>query len=274
MLSHRFHLLLLVVLAISTPAKEQNVAGQNRATAATPARVTPGTDGHQKMLALLKEIRRRTPDEHSYLGDRGSRVLKADLAALPANVPAARRWYVHWKLATSNLNLGREQSAILHFSKASDLLPEVRDGLPRDEANQFIFERGVAYMRVGETQNCCNRFTPESCLLPIRGQGIHIEKGASKQAIEYFTEVLEGSPKDSLLHLGSRWLLNIAYMTIGAHPDAVPEAYRIDPKAFESDEPFPRFINVAPRLGLDTFSLSGGAIADDFDNDGYRLREL
>ena len=124
-------------------------------------------------------------------------------------------------------------------------------------------------MRVGETQNCCNRFTPESCVLPIRGQGIHTEKGASKQAIEYFTEVLAGSPKNSLLHLGSRWLLNIAYMTIGAHPDAVPEAYRINPQAFESGEPFPRFVNIAPRLGLDTFSLSGGAIADDFDNDGY-----
>ena len=269
MISRRLHLLLLVFLALSTPAEGQNVAGQTRATAATPARVTPDTDGHQKMLALLKEIRRRTRDEHSYLGDRGSRVLKADLAALPANAPATRRWYLHWKLATSELNLGREQSAILHFSKAYDLLPEVRDDLPPVEANQFIFERGVAYMRVGETQNCCNRFTPESCVLPIRGQGIHTEKGASKQAIEYFTEVLEGSPKDSLLHLGSRWLLNIAYMTIGTHPDGVPEAYKINPKAFESDEPFPRFINIAPRLGLDTFSLSGGAVADDFDNDGY-----
>ncbi len=266
---HRFHWLLLVLLALTAPSKGQNAAGQNRATAATPTRVTPPTSGHQKMVALLREIRHRASDEHPYLGDRASRTLKADLAALPADAPAARRWRLHGRLATSELNLGREQSAILHFSKAYDLLPHVRDALSPDEANRFIFERGVAYMRVGETQNCCNRFTPESCVLPIRGQGIHTEKGASKQAIEYFTEVLAESPPNSRLHLGARWLLNIAYMTIGAHPDGVPAAYRISPKAFESDEPFPRFINIAPRVGLDTFSLSGGAVADDFDNDGY-----
>ena len=194
MFSHRFHLIPLVFLVLSTPAKEQNLAGQNEATAATPTSVAAPRDGHQKMLALLKKIKRHTADEHSYLGNRASRVLKADLAALPASALAARRWHLHWKIATSELNLGREQSAILHFSKAYELLPEVKEDLPPNEVNQFIFELGVAYMRVGETQNCCNRFTPESCILPIRGQGIHTEKGASKQAIEYFTEVLAASP--------------------------------------------------------------------------------
>ena len=43
----------------------------------------------------------------------------------------------------------------------------------------------------------------------------------------------------------------------------------IPPSAFESDESIPRFDNIAPHLGIDTFDLSGGAIADDFDNDGY-----
>ena len=31
----------------------------------------------------------------------------------------------------------------------------------------------------------------------------------------------------------------------------------------------PRFANIAPALGLDTFDMCGGAVADDFDNDGY-----
>ena len=44
---------------------------------------------------------------------------------------------------------------------------------------------------------------------------------------------------------------------------------RIPSKAFESQAAFPRWVNVAPALGLDTFSLSGGAVADDFDGDGY-----
>ena len=40
-------------------------------------------------------------------------------------------------------------------------------------------------------------------------------------------------------------------------------------QAFESDEePFPRFHNIAGEIGLDTFNLAGGAVADDFDGDG------
>ena len=221
------------------------------------------------MLSLLQEITARTPNEHTFLGDRETRALREKLAELPPDASAANRWRLHRQLAANELNLGHETAAILHFSKAYNLLPEVREDLAPGEANQLAFDLGVAYMRTGETQNCCNRFTPDSCILPIRGQGIHTKKEASKRAIEYFTEVLENSPQDTRVHLGSRWLLNIAYMTIGAYPQAVPEDYRIPAEAFESEEPFPRFVNIAPQLGLDTFSLSGGAIGDDFDNDGY-----
>ena len=229
----------------------------------------PGLDGHRKMLSLLQEIAARTPNEHTFLGDRETRALREKLAELPPDASAANRWRLHRQLAANELNLGHETAAILHFSKAYNLLPEVREDLAPGEANQLAFDLGVAYMRTGETQNCCNRFTPDSCILPIRGQGIHTKKEASKRAIEYFTEVLENSPQDTRVHLGSRWLLNIAYMTIGAYPQAVPEDYRIPAEAFESEEAFPRFVNIAPQLGLDTFSLSGGAIGDDFDNDGY-----
>ena len=57
--------------------------------------------------------------------------------------------------------------------------------------------------------------------------------------------------------------MNIAYMTVGGYPDQVPKAYLIPPSAFESEEAFPRFANIAPALGLDTVNNSGGAIADD-----------
>ncbi len=255
-----------LLLPTSALPKEDRLSGKNRA----PGREQKaGADSHQKMLSLLKEIAARTQNEHTFLGDRAPRALREKLADLSPDASAANRWHLHRQLAASELNLGNETAAILHFSKAYNLLPEVRGDLVPGEANQLVFDLGVAYLRTGETQNCCNRFTPDSCILPIRGQGIHTKKEASKRAIEYFTEVLENSPKDTRFHLGSRWLLNIAYMTTGAYPDEVPEDYRIPTEAFESEEAFPRFINIAPRLGIDTFSLSGGAIGDDFDNDGY-----
>ncbi len=81
--------------------------------------------------------------------------------------------------------------------------------------------------------------------------------------------MLDNTAAEERLHLSARWLLNIAYMTLGQYPEGVPPAHRIPPKAFESQAAFPRWVNVAPALGLDTFSLSGGAVADDFDGDGY-----
>jgi hypothetical protein len=58
-------------------------------------------------------------------------------------------------------------------------------------------------------------------------------------------------------------------MTLGGYPDDVPAEYRIPPESFASDEPFPRFPNVARRAGVDAFNLSGGAVAEDFNYDGY-----
>jgi FG-GAP-like repeat/ASPIC and UnbV len=65
-----------------------------------------------------------------------------------------------------------------------------------------------------------------------------------------------------------RWLLNLAYMTLGGYPAQVPPKYLIPPSAFESVESVPRFEDVAPAAGIDTFGESAGIIVDDFDNDG------
>ena len=66
-----------------------------------------------------------------------------------------------------------------------------------------------------------------------------------------------------------RWLLNVAYQTLGGYPDKVPKAYLIPPAALESKENIERFVDIAPSLGLDTVGAAGGSIVDDFDNDGF-----
>ena len=65
-----------------------------------------------------------------------------------------------------------------------------------------------------------------------------------------------------------RWLLNVAYQTLGQYPGQVPKQYLVPPSAFESKENIGRFVDVAPSLGLDETGISGGTIVDDFDNDG------
>jgi hypothetical protein len=178
------------------------------------------------------------------------------------------RWLLYFDLGEEELLLGNEEEAIEYLSKAYSRLPELADYLRKDLPIILSFRLGVAYLRWAETLNCSLQMTPESCIFPIKGIGIHIDKNPSKRAIRQFAEVLLHTEKDSELNLRSRWLLNIAYMTIGLYPDAIPDEYVIPRESFSSGEEFPHFPNIASRLGLDTFSLSGGVSVDDFNNDG------
>ena len=68
-----------------------------------------------------------------------------------------------------------------------------------------------------------------------------------------------------------KWLLNIAYQTLGEYPDNVPQDYLIPLEAFQnsSDSFNSRFEDVATNLGIDVSGLAGGSIMEDFNNDGY-----
>ena len=230
---------------------------------------------HRKMLQVLKELRERVPDRDPVLGDFRARHLRAELEAVEAGrkkagfFPQVTRWRLHFDLGREELQLGNEQRSLEHSDAAFRLLPQVENLLRADLPIRLRFQLGVSHLRVGETRNCCLRANPDSCILPIREGGIHTEPEGSRQAIRYFTQVLEQSASDSIAYLESRWLLNIAHMTLGSYPEGVPRAYLIPPRVFQSDESFPRFPNIAGDLGLDTFNLAGGACADDFNNDGY-----
>ena len=229
----------------------------------------PPMSGHERMLTILREIAARTTETNDYIGNRLVNQLRGVLAKLPANTPDLIRWRLRMEIAEGELRLGNETTAIAEFSQARQLIPQLRGKLSALEANRTLFRLGVAYIRQAETENCCQRHTPESCILPLQEGAIHTQKQSSRTAIKYFTEVLRNTVDRTPLHLEAKWLLNIAYMTVGDYPSGVPRPYLIPQKAFQSKEKIPRFENIAPHLGLDTFDMSGGAVVDDFDDDGY-----
>lgn len=169
------------------------------------------------------------------------------------------------QLATYLLNEGLTREAVPEFE---DILRLVVD-------NQAVLERktianvrgllGIAFLRLGEQENCIIHHNVESCLLPIRGAGVHQLQEGSRRAIRELTALLEQEPEE----WSAIWLLNLAYMTVGEYPDKVPERWRINPAKFESEYDIGRFPDRAPALGLDTVGLSGGSIMEDFDNDGF-----
>jgi hypothetical protein len=138
--------------------------------------------------------------------------------------------------------------------------PPLRSVPPR-KIQQLIALSGL---RIGEQANCLSQHTPESCLFPIQGSGVHADKTGSLSAIE----VLSAQLRDQPYRLDTRWLLNIAYMTIARYPDGVPARWRISPESFESDYDIGRFPNLASARGAALEGLAGGISMEDFDGDG------
>jgi tetratricopeptide (TPR) repeat protein len=136
---------------------------------------------------------------------------------------------------------------------APQTLPEVEEML------------GVAYLHRAEMVNGVYRHPSERCLFPILPEFSYPKTADSQKAIQHFLASLKLRPND----LETRWLLNLAYMTLGKYPASVPKEHLLPPSRFESAEDIGRFTDVAPRVGLDkVFSEAGGLIVDDFDNDG------
>lgn len=233
------------------------------------------SESHQMMLEALSEIVLNTHEENAFFGNKRSRMLRAKLDELAPDAPIATIAQLKTDLGKAELKLGNELETIRLLRQCEkDYLPKIVAGWPKKDAfnliNSLRFNIGIAYMRQAEKNNCCQRNTPESCIMPIQGEGIHTDKTASRNAISYFEAVLKHSEGYSPHRLQALWLLNIAYMTIGDYPHKVPPKYLIQLDKFLPDEPFdsPRFKNSARKLGLDTFSLAGGVVADDFNNDG------
>ena len=241
------------------------VVGPNQSGVGRTAQMS----GHQKMVAQLELIAERTAKECPFLGTNGLHTIRDRLAGLSDEAPAMDEWNLFRRAAMEEAKFGNEQFAIQRRSHALSLIDRLGTEVPPDSIIETQFRLGLNYLRLGETQNCCLRHNAQSCILPIQGDGVHTRTEGSTEAIKHFTKVLEATTSKSIHHLKVRWLLNIAYMTLGRYPEDVPAEYLIPPDVFASDEAFPRFENIAPRLGLNTFNLSGGVVIDDFDNDMY-----
>jgi len=164
-------------------------------------------------------------------------------------------------LADARLAVGEIEPATADYDRALKLATQANDTKAWMAAAK---KAAVAWMRLGERQNCVTRHNPESCIFPLRGAAIHVEKKPVQQAILFLDAVLKIEPGD----LGAAWLLNVAHMAVGTWPDGVGLPWRIPASAFASERELPRMVDAAPRLGIGAFDLSGGALMEDFDGDG------
>lgn len=158
------------------------------------------------------------------------------------------------------LELGNEKKSAEEFSR---LLKHLSP-LETSNRDRVLRSLAMSYMREGERTNCLRNHASQSCLFPVMGNGVHSDPDGSTQAIVIYEELLNRNPDD----LESRWLLNIAYMTIGGYPDGVPFALLIPGLDKFTHTGIKPFSDVAMNMGLNTNNLAGGSLVDDFNNDG------
>ena len=178
-------------------------------------------------------------------------------AAGPSQPPSIRM-DAHFNLGQLYAYRGRMDDAIDQYREAHRLTDDPAKRLRLEAA------LGIAYLHRSEMDNGVYHAPGERCLLPMPRQG-YAKTRHSERAVEHFLNYLAQRPDE----IAVRWLLNLAYMTLGRYPDDVPATYLIPPATFASaDHDVGRFRDVAPQAGLNIFATAGGLIVDDFAGNG------
>ncbi len=168
-------------------------------------------------------------------------------------------------LAKELLKDGRSRDAVHEFLRVFSVLYENHERVPPEELLEVWKYLALANLRHGEVENCLHHHSRQSCIFPIAGEGVHLLPQGSRAAIAVYQSLLKQFPDD----LSSRYLLNVAYMTLGQYPHGVPPQWLIPPDRFASEHPFPEFRDVASKLGVDVNALAGGVVVEDLNGDGF-----
>ncbi len=184
---------------------------------------------------------------------------------LTQNLDIRSELQVRVGLATELLRSGESAAAIDEIEKLREIVKAKGITLAPFFDKQIRELAAISNLRLGEVENCRINHNAGSCIFPIRAGGVHQIKRGSLGAVAEFSAILTDNPND----WRSRWLLNVAQMTLGGYPQNVPKDFLIAPERFASDYQMPRFNDVAPNVGLAITNHAGGAVMDDFDADGY-----
>jgi hypothetical protein len=159
---------------------------------------------------------------------------------------------------------GGDPAAAYEVLQQARALVQSSDRLAEKWLYSIVFFQGVAGLRRGEIENCLECRGEGACIFPIPATAVHTKPTGSRLAIQHFTEYLEQFPGD----VGIRWLLNVAYMTLGEYPGKVPTQYLMTFDQFGRELDVGRFKDISHLVGVARMNMAGGAVMDDFDNDG------
>ena len=248
--------LLIVLMLVACNSSNDKKAETN------PERQASEPTGSQKMALRLQAIHASFPvEENQFLNNARVDFFKKQVELAPDEITKGRMFYYY---SMELLNAGRTKEAIEATLQLIKMSGANEQYITEDKKPLFDL-LGIAYMRLGEDDNCIINHNGYSCTIPFQEPAIHQKKDGSTKAIEVYKHILERFPDD----LSSVWLMNLAYMTLGEYPQGVHAKWRIPESKFASTGSIPRFENIATQLGVDVSSHAGSCCVEDFTGDGY-----
>lgn len=228
----------------------------------TPVAPSSPTDPNREMAALLDSLARiANPMDNYHLNKKRAELWQQQANA--ATDPNQKLVY-QFQMCNELLNAGQLEVAIRSLEGLRQQFQQAGVGVT-DQTKALYELLAIAYLRLGEQQNCTGTYAASACILPLKEEAFHQLESGSRNAIAVYEQILEAYPED----YQSQWLLNLAYMTLGEYPQQVPPKWRLPEQTFQSEQrDFVGFKNIAPQLGIDVKGLSGGVCMDDFNADG------
>jgi len=168
---------------------------------------------HKAMVQLLKELNKRNYNMENPFNPE---VKLAHIDSL-LKTPQDQRYktFLMASKAALDLKAGKENESVKTYE---DLMNQL-DYMAID---QMMPQLGIAYMRQGERSNCMLNHNGSSCIFPIK-DGVYTYLKQAQVGHSHIRDHFKRSPDD----LESKWLLNIAFMTLGKYPKDVPAEFLI-----------------------------------------------
>ncbi len=171
---------------------------------------------------------------------------------------------VREQLAREMLYAGDAESAVRQLEEVRRRWTKSGETMPAANVKELGQWLAIAYLRLGEQENCAGMHGRGACLFPLRGTAVHQMPRGAEGVVRELTALLEATPTDAQ----SQWLLNVAFMQLGRYPKDVPARWLIPEAKFASEAKLPEFPEIAASEGLDVMGHAGGVIVEDFDGDG------
>ena len=134
----------------------------------------------QRLETILKNY---PPDAIPFMSDRVVSGLETKLT-MPAQLDETVT--LRLLLGIEQTQLGRPDSALNTFAALERLVADNHAMLGEPTRSELRTRKAMAFLRLGEQENCLAMHNPDSCLFPIQPKAYHLLPRGSRAAIELF----------------------------------------------------------------------------------------